>query len=76
MNQKVVRNNPMNDDQTKEEKETFISHENTAKVKNVMVMIEGKSFICDCRCNVFHRPKPDDKLLYECNSCGERYRGK
>ena len=42
---------------------------------DVMVMIDGKTFRCDCRCNVFHKPDPADATLLVCNSCGARWRG-
>lgn len=42
---------------------------------NVMVKIDGKSFRCACGCNVFHHPEPADRSLYQCNGCGERFRG-
>jgi hypothetical protein len=44
-------------------------------IKNVMPKIKGKAFRCECGCNVFHHPKPEDKLLYECNACGDWWRG-
>lgn len=34
----------------------------------------GKSFKCECGCNVFHRPEENpDK--FECNACGIWYVG-
>lgn len=41
---------------------------------DVMVMIGGKSFRCECGCNVFRHYK-DDPNLYKCNSCEAIYRG-
>lgn len=41
----------------------------------VMVRIDGKSFRCQCGCNVFHHPDPKQPNLYECNACEERFRG-
>jgi hypothetical protein len=46
-----------------------------AASENVMVEIGGESVRCHCTCNVFHHPKPTDKTLYECNACGQWYRG-
>lgn len=45
------------------------------KVENFMPKINGHHFVCNCGCNVFH--KPDDKRLniYECNACGTWYQG-
>lgn len=45
--------------------------------------VNGKSFRCICRCDVFTKkpdPKkskhaPSDGFVYTCNACGERYRG-
>lgn len=45
------------------------------KIENKTVRINGKVFYCECGCNVFNHPKPDDKLVYECNACGAWYRG-
>ena len=44
-------------------------------IENVMVKIDGKAFRCHCEANVFHHPIKNDKTLYECNACGEWYRG-
>lgn len=40
--------------------------------KDVMPKIGGKSFYCDCGCNVFRALAP---LRYKCNSCGAQYIG-
>jgi hypothetical protein len=45
------------------------------KLENFMPQIGGKSFRCDCTCNVFHKPNENRPELYECNGCGERYIG-
>ena len=44
------------------------------EIANVLIEVDGKSFRCDCGCNVFHHPelKPE---IYECNACGARYKG-
>ncbi len=40
--------------------------------EQVMPKVGGKSFRCECGCNVF---TIIDKLKYECNSCEARYVG-
>lgn len=40
-----------------------------------MPKVNGKSFRCECGCNVFHKPNADDPDLFSCNSCDTRYRG-
>lgn len=44
-------------------------------MNDVMVFIDGKSFRCQCGCNVFHKPEPDDEAIYRCNACHTEYRG-
>ena len=41
----------------------------------IMVKINGKSFGCNCGCNVFHHPENEANNIYECNACGEWYEG-
>ena len=43
---------------------------------NTMVYLDGSktSFRCHCGCNVFHID-PEDKDIYICNGCQEKYRG-
>ena len=41
---------------------------------DVMPMIDGKSFRCECGANVFRHP-PGEPLIYVCNACRARYRG-
>jgi len=42
--------------------------------EDVMIKIEGKSFRCECGCNVFkHNPRNINKFI--CNSCGTTYTG-
>lgn len=36
--------------------------------------VGGHSFFCQCGCNVFHKPDRTDLDVYQCNSCGTRYR--
>ena len=38
---------------------------------NILLKVGGKSFRCDCGCNVFHHI--DDWDEYYCNSCGTGY---
>ena len=42
--------------------------------KDVMAIVDGKAFRCECGCNVFRNPvgKPS---VYHCNSCGDMYAG-
>ena len=40
---------------------------------DVMPVVDGKSFRCDCRCNVFKRIIGTQ--VYVCNACGARYHG-
>jgi|JI9StandDraft_1071089.scaffolds.fasta_scaffold511701_2 hypothetical protein len=40
---------------------------------NFTLRIEGKSYRCECRCNVFHTPDERRLDLYECNGCGTRF---
>lgn len=39
-------------------------------IENFMPKVNGKSFRCNCGCNVFHKPDDKDPDLYECNACG------
>jgi hypothetical protein len=41
--------------------------------RDVMLQIEGKSFRCECGCNVFR--KELNGTLYKCNACGSLYNG-
>ncbi len=41
---------------------------------DVMPVVGGKPFRCDCGCNVFRHPE-GEPLVFACNSCGERWRG-
>lgn len=44
--------------------------------RDYMVRIGGKSFHCDCGCNVFRKPEPGTRPhLFQCNSCGARWIG-
>jgi len=45
----------------------------TGKLENFTVRIEGKFFRCNCRCNVFHKPDKNHLELYKCNACGQTY---
>jgi hypothetical protein len=45
----------------------------TEAQRNIMVRVGGKSFRCDCGCNVFHAGK--QPLTYICNACGTGYVG-
>lgn len=38
------------------------------------VKIEGKSFKCNCGCNLFHH-EYEDKNIYTCNACSQEYQG-
>ncbi len=42
---------------------------------NVMPKVNGKPFECSCGCNVFHHQDENCLSMYECNGCGEWYRG-
>jgi hypothetical protein len=42
--------------------------------EDVMPKVGGKSFRCECGCNVF-RVAVSDSSVYVCNSCQARYRG-
>lgn len=35
--------------------------------------INGKSFRCNCGCNVFHRPDKNKPDIYKCNCCDTYY---
>lgn len=39
---------------------------------NIILKIGGRSFRCECGCNVFHHPGTDDDK-FQCNSCGAIY---
>jgi hypothetical protein len=39
------------------------------------VNVDGGKFRCGCGCNVFHKPDRTQLSLYECNGCGNHYRG-
>lgn len=41
---------------------------------DVMPMINGRSFRCECGCNVFRHPE-GEPLVFVCNSCSARFRG-
>jgi hypothetical protein len=44
--------------------------------ENVMVKINGKSFHCECGCNVFHHPDEEHgNEIYICNACELEYKG-
>lgn len=45
------------------------------KMEEFIVRVAGKPFRCNCGCNVFHKPDDTDLELYQCNACGEQYRG-
>jgi hypothetical protein len=58
-----------------------------ALLETSMIFLGGskRSFRCEaeskegprtvkCGSNCFHHPEPDDKELWECNSCGAHYR--
>ena len=40
--------------------------------RDIFVKVSGKSFRCDCGCNVFRSPAIK---RYACNSCGAKYVG-
>lgn len=40
--------------------------------KNVFLKVNGKSFLCECGCNVFHKHSETE---YHCNSCNKQYYG-
>lgn len=46
-------------------------------VETTLVKVGGKSFRCEeCGSNCFHHPDcPEGEDLFDCNSCGTRYRG-
>jgi hypothetical protein len=45
-------------------------------VPNVMPKINGKSFRCDCGCNVFCQTSETEiEIRYTCNACGDRWVG-
>lgn len=44
-------------------------------IENFMPKIYGKSFRCNCGCNVFHKPDVRNQNVFQCNSCEERYMG-
>lgn len=46
------------------------------KIRDFMPTIGGHSFYCKCGANVFQKPDDQQLDLYECNGCGELYRGK
>lgn len=41
---------------------------------DVIIKIEGKTFRCECQCNVF-RKSINDESKYRCNSCRAIYTG-
>jgi hypothetical protein len=43
---------------------------------NYMPKVEGKSFRCECGCNVFHKEECDEHAEeFVCNACGQRFEG-
>jgi len=42
-------------------------------LENFMPRVGGKSFRCECGCNLFHKPDKMHQEIYECNGCGARY---
>lgn len=42
--------------------------------EDIMPMIDGRSFRCDCGANVFRHPE-GEPLVFVCNSCQTRFRG-
>lgn len=60
----------MNEDQIKRHNEN----------PNILLKILGKSFRCECGCNVFHHPQNEtdgsmDDEIFKCNSCNLVYIG-
>jgi len=43
------------------------------KLENFMVKLAGKSYRCNCGCNVFHKPDKTRLDIYRCNSCCETF---
>ena len=44
-------------------------------LRNFTLRIDGKSFRCECGCNVFHKPDRNNVNLYKCNGCGQEFNG-
>lgn len=40
---------------------------------NILLKVAGKSFHCECGCNVFHHPGTDADE-YSCNACKQVFR--
>lgn len=40
------------------------------KLFEATLKIGGKSYRCDCGCNVFHVPDFEKPNVYRCNACG------
>lgn len=43
------------------------------EVEQFTLRTNGKSFRCDCGCNVFYKPNRLQPELYECNCCEAQY---
>lgn len=44
-----------------------------AVLHNFILKVGGKSYRCDCGCNVFHKPDRKRLDLYQCNACEQRF---
>ena len=59
---------------------TLLKEDNSTRtfdgtVPGIMPVVNGKTFICSCGCNVFHKPYKTQQNLYCCNACGILYEG-
>lgn len=47
--------------------------EQAGVVRSMILSVRGKTFSCECGCNVFNKPDPKRRELYECNSCANHF---
>ena len=54
-------------------KEVLPLVDENGKLIESTLKVAGKSFRCDCGCNVFHRPNRNTPEIYQCNCCDNTY---
>jgi len=62
------------------ENQHMLTNAKPVSLGDIMVKVNGKTFRCECGCNVFRHPydpKTQTPILdkYNCNGCGTTYTG-
>lgn len=55
------------------------NYENAVKdsegnLENFTLAVGGKDFVCECGCNVLHKPNKNDLNIYKCNCCNTTFK--